>query len=396
MSSEWREVRLGDVADTLLGKTLPRGEGRTEGGNSYLRNVNVQWGHVDMSNLNTMNFSSSEQEKYSLLEGDVLVCEGGEVGRCSLLRQDLPGVFFQNAIHRVRAHEGVHSGFLALSLESLVRGGGLEGVTSKVTIAHLNQVKLRNLPISLPPLHEQRRIVDLIGAVDDAIEAAEELKAGIEQFYRQLSRSLLVKEGALTSVKDMVSVAKAGGTPSRKKPELYMGDIPWLKSGEVNNHAIIRTEECISEQALSESSAWTAPAGAVVVAMYGATAAQVGRLAAPASMNQAVLALVADETKVRADYLFHLLRGFSEDLKRLATGAAQPNLSKEVVIRQELPLPELSEQSDIAECLNEVLETLFHCASERSALRILRSELLSTLLSGVHAIPETYDELLGV
>lgn len=262
------------------------------------------------------------------------------------------------------------------------------------TFQELSGGALKKLRFLVPPLDEQRRIVDLIGALDDTIAAAERAASLADSAYVANGGRLQDAEGPCAALESLVRVARSGGTPSRKRPEFYGGSVPWVKSGEVAGELICSTSETITDTALEGSSAWLVPEGAVLVAMYGATAAQVGRLGVPAATNQAVLALLPDEETVDSDYLYHLLRSDSDRLKALATGAAQPNLSKGVIVRQEYAVPSLDIQRRLAFEMNGLSEVAAATRRLSARLRILRSNLLTGLLSGEHEIPESYDELM--
>lgn len=141
----------------------------------------------------------------------------------------------------------------------------------------------------------------------------------------------------------------AGGTPKRSVSLFYSGDIPWIKSGEVNKVHIYDSEEHISKEAIKKSSAKMVEKGAVLLAMYGATAGKVGRLHVPAATNQAILSIRSKDTKtVSNDYLFWLLSFHSEKLIRKCQGAAQPNLSKQLVDTLRVVYPVLIEQNKIS------------------------------------------------
>jgi type I restriction enzyme, S subunit len=259
----------------------------------------------------------------------------------------------------------------------------------------LNERDFVNIQLPVPPLYEQRRIVDLIEALDDTIAATELVVRRTAALYRQNHVRLRPPDVGHQPLSVLVAGARSGGTPSRKGVGLYGGDIPWVKSGEVNNPCILKTEETITEAAVRESSAWLVPAGAILVAMYGATAAQVGRLGVAACTNQAVLALVPDPARIDSRYLYHLLRSDADRLKTLASGAAQPNLSKGVIMAQEYPMPNLETQRSLGAELEAIHHAQILAAGAVSALEELRSNLLTTLLSGQHEIPESYDDTMG-
>ena len=97
----WEKVKLGDVSESCLGKMLDQQKNRGEF-HPYLANVNVRWGSFDLEDLPLMKFEDSEQERYGLKYGDLVVCEGGEPGRCAIWKNQIPNMKIQKALHRVR------------------------------------------------------------------------------------------------------------------------------------------------------------------------------------------------------------------------------------------------------------------------------------------------------
>ena len=146
----------------------------------------------------------------------------------------------------------------------------------------------------------------------------------------------------------------AGGTPPRDSIERYYegGTIPWVKSGELRERTIFDTEEHITEVALRETNLKMIPAGALLLAMYGATVGRLGTLGVPATSNQAVCHIIPDPTVAEVRYLFHALRNQVSDLVARGVGGAQPNISQGVVKGLSVPLPPLPEQRRIAEILD--------------------------------------------
>lgn len=152
-----------------------------------------------------------------------------------------------------------------------------------------------------------------------------------------------------TSKWEMVKIGdlaetSSGGTPLKSKEEYWEnGTIPWIKSGEVAQGFVFEAEEKITELALKNSSAKIFPVNTVLVAMYGATAGQVGLLKFEASTNQAVCGIFPNE-KYLPEFLYHVLKSKKEDLILLSSGGAQPNISQGIIRNFEIPLPPLSVQ----------------------------------------------------
>lgn len=144
----------------------------------------------------------------------------------------------------------------------------------------------------------------------------------------------------------------SGGTPLRSNLEYYNnGTIPWLKSGEVAQGYIYNSEEFITEEGLKNSSAKLFPVNSVLVAMYGATAGQVGILKFEATTNQAVCAIYPNE-KALPEYLYYILKQQTANFVALSGGGGQPNISQQIIKDFEIPLPPLEIQQQIVDEIN--------------------------------------------
>ena len=139
---------------------------------------------------------------------------------------------------------------------------------------------------------------------------------------------------------------QAGGTPSRSNKSYYCGNIPWLKTGDLNDGLITNIPEKITEDAVANSSAKINPAGSVLIAMYGATIGKLGILTFPATTNQACCACI-EYFAITQHYLFYFLLSHRDKFIAKGGGGAQPNISKEIIVNTEIPLPPLSEQERI-------------------------------------------------
>jgi len=158
----WPVVALGEVAETALGKMLDKGRAKGLPHVPYLRNVNVQWGHIDTDDLATMELADEDRERFAVREGDLLACEGGEIGRCAIWHGRADYLAFQKALHRIRPGGALDSRFLRYLLEHHSQTGTLARFATGSTIAHLPQQQLRRVPVPLPPVHQQRRIVEIL------------------------------------------------------------------------------------------------------------------------------------------------------------------------------------------------------------------------------------------
>lgn len=153
----WSWVRLPQIAMTELGKTLDKGKDSGEI-TPYLCSINVYWTGIAMNTIKEAKFSQSERCKYKLQSGDLLICEGGDVGRCSIWTSNID-MWYQNALHRVRSFTGINVYYLKSLIEYYKGIGLIDKICKGVTIKHFTQNALCSLLIPLPPYKEQCRIV---------------------------------------------------------------------------------------------------------------------------------------------------------------------------------------------------------------------------------------------
>ncbi|WEO76425.1 restriction endonuclease subunit S [Cryobacterium sp. SO2] len=155
------------LASTRLGKMLSSTTAGSHRSWPYLRNANVQWGRIDLHDLKEMPLSDVDRIEFELRKGDLLICEGGIVGRSALVTEDLPGIYFQKAIHRVRCNDALDPAFLYFYMQYLADSGGLEDFTTGTTIRHLTGEKLRQIPVPDTSSETQSKIVGILQAFAD-------------------------------------------------------------------------------------------------------------------------------------------------------------------------------------------------------------------------------------
>lgn len=146
----------------------------------------------------------------------------------------------------------------------------------------------------------------------------------------------------------------AGVTPSRTNPEYYGGNVPWLKTGDLNDGYVSEVPEYISELALQKTSVRLNPAGSVLMAMYGATIGKLGILEVPMTTNQACCACIPFNGLYNK-YLFYFLMGNRKNFIKMGEGGAQPNISKDKIVNYPIAIPPLAEQERIVAKIEELL-----------------------------------------
>jgi type I restriction enzyme S subunit len=197
--------------------------------------------------------------------------------------------------------------------------------------------------------------------------------------YKETSLGMLPYDWNVSSIGDIARTT-SGGTPSRDRLDYYIGDIPWVKSGELKDSIITKTEEHINESAISESNAKLFPKRTLLVAMYGATAGKVGILDIDATTNQAVCAVFPNEEAI-PEYLFYALMYRRKELLEERYGGAQPNISQRVLRAFQIPLPPLPEQHAIAHMLTTVRQSIEATERVIAAARMLKRSLMKYLFT---------------
>ncbi|CAG9932437.1 restriction endonuclease subunit S [Candidatus Nitrotoga arctica] len=183
--SKWQTSKLGDISEMCLGKMLDekKNKGELE---PYLANINVRWGGFNFSNLNKMRFEKSEQERYGLRHGDLVICEGGEPGRCAIWKDEVPGMKIQKALHRVRVRGSHNNEFVYYRLLLAGRNGELSKHFIGSTIKHLTGVGLKQVEFPYPSVEEQQKIAAALSALDSKIACNNRINAELEAMAKTL------------------------------------------------------------------------------------------------------------------------------------------------------------------------------------------------------------------
>lgn len=191
-SKAWQMRVFEDVAASRLGKMLDAKQQTGKYSYPYLANFNVQWFRFNIENLNQMDFDEDDRAEFELKDGDLLVCEGGEIGRCAVWHNEIQPCFFQKALHRVRCNRQIiHPDYLAWWFKYNCDYDGFTAIAgSKATIAHLPGIKLKQLQVAVPPIELQEQFATFVEqtdksklAIQKSLEKLEILKKALMQKY---------------------------------------------------------------------------------------------------------------------------------------------------------------------------------------------------------------------
>jgi len=339
-NAKWPMVELGDVCNLESGSrdkggAVDRGV-YSIGGEQISADNEIRFGK--MKHITEKHFS--EMKKGILLKGDVLmVKDGATTGKMGFWNYDYRAAVNEHVfIFRAKDQILVKYLFNVLLSDSFQYElkPYIKGIIGGISL------EVKKIKIPLPPLEIQEQVVAELDGYAGIIAGAKQIAQNWKPKIEIDSEWEKVKLGE-------VCETSSGGTPLKSKTEFYEnGTIPWLRSGEVAQGFVRESELFITEAGLKNSSAKIFPVDTVLVAMYGATAGQVGILKFESATNQAVCGILPNKELV-PEFLFQALKDQKEIMVQQAGGGAQPNISQGVVRNLEIPLPSLAIQKKIVE-----------------------------------------------
>jgi len=388
---EWETSTIGDEFHIQLGKMLDT-ENNVGVSKPFLGNRSVQWGEIDVANLGVIKLTNADIERFRLREGDLLVCEGGEVGRAAIWEKQLDECYYQKALHRLRAKRGYDVQLAKNLLHRYATTGALSDFVTQTSIAHLPKDKFERLPIPVPPQVEQRAIaaalgdVDaLLGALDAAIAKQRDLKqATMQQLLTGQTRLPgFAGEWETKCLGDLAVFLKGKGLPKSallpfgRHPCIHYGEL-FTKYAEEIRLIISSTDEardCVRSSAndvLMPTSDVT-PRGlakASCVIMSGVI------------LGGDILIIRPDAVRVYGTYLSHVIRREEEQVLQLVTGTTVFHLYGSDMKKFCFALPPIKEQNAIVTVLSDMDSEIDSLASRRTKTAALKQAMMQSLLTG--------------
>ncbi|MEN3802005.1 restriction endonuclease subunit S [Aeromonas veronii] len=205
------EIKLGKMLDSVKNRGVPK---------LFLGNRAVQWGYIDISDLSTVPMSRSDIEMFRLCDGDLLVCEGGEVGRAAIWNSPISECYYQKALHRLRPLHSFNSQLMASLLRYWADSGFLRNYVTQTSIAHLPREKFMEVPMPIPPVYEQTAIASTLCDTDALLTGLEQLIAKKQAIKTAAMQQLLTGRTRLPQF-----ALRPDGTPKGYKSS-ELGQIP--------------------------------------------------------------------------------------------------------------------------------------------------------------------------
>lgn len=420
MSSEWPKVRLGDHVDACLGKMLDAKKNKGEP-QPYLGNSNVRWGAFDLTDLAEMRFETHEEERYSLRPGDLVVCEGGEPGRCAIWTGPV-GMKVQKALHRIRPLDTLNNYYLFYWLRHSAAVGALEPYFTGTTIKHLTGKAIAALEMPLPPMAVQLAAVNVLKSLDDRITLLRETNATLEAIAQALFKSWFVDfdpvrakmegrtpegmdEATAALFPDGFETSELGEVPrgwrwgtlsdlatfqngyAFKSKDWTDGVHPVVKIGDVKP-GIIDLEGCsyVAHETVVGLDRFRLSRGDLLVGMTGyvGETGLVPSVEPAAYLNQRVGRMTTKSGVADLGYLYCAARSpaFKEFAEAQSHGSAQANVSGASL----MAFPAVIAPPPLMECFNgvmaDILEVILTNHEQARTLSTVRDTLLPRLISG--------------
>lgn len=415
ISNSWSIVSTKYVYKIQLGKMLQNEANSDEDVQiSYFKAADVQWENVNTDNLPVMWASMKDLNKFSVFNGDLLVCEGGEVGRAGMVYNLEKDCIIQNALHRVRSTNKAEVKYLMYMLRHIAATSWMDVLCNKATIAHFTSEKFGDLRIPLPSVEEQKMIIQLLDnqttKIDTLISKKQKLIELLQEkrqaiIYEAVTKGLDPKVSKkdsgiewlgnvpahwkLQKFKNIVSMV-GGGTPSKDNLEYWNGEIPWVSPKDMKVDYIDSSEDRITHLGLMNSSTTLIDKPSVLMVVRSGILKHTLPVAVnivPVSLNQDMKALVPKKI-IDVTFLFWMLKGIGSYILFSCTkiGATVDSIETEDLNKLMIPVPPIKEQLVIIEKIKakaEKIDLLVNKIKEQiEKLKEYRQSLISEAVTG--------------
>ena len=396
--------QLAEIIDGDRGKNYPKqDEFYPQGYCLFLNTGNVtKEGLIFEENQFIMKEKDEALRNGKLKRGDIVYTTRGTVGNAGYYNSSVPyeNVRINSGMVILRSNgEIVDARFLYQILKSEYYRPYFKQYCTGSAQPQLPIKNFSQIYLNVPDIKTQHRIADILSVYDNLIENNQKqiklLEEAAQRLYKEWFVDLRFPGHENTKIVDGVPEGwqyeklgdlvktTSGGTPSRRKSEYYVnGNIRWIKTKELNDRFIFETEEHITEDAVKNSSAKVLPEGALIVAMYGATIGKIGITAAEMACNQACCAFISFDDMISKEYLYCWLMDNREYLVSQGKGAAQSNLSQEMIRNFSLLCPDKKVIKNFTEIVTTMLENKRVLENKILMLSKARDDLLPKLMSG--------------
>ena len=341
-------------------------------------------GVINYNNVVTRDIPKKDLSQKYLQPGDIIIEKSGgsdkqPVGRVVYYDGEPNKFLFNNftGVLRVRDRDAWHPRYVFYALYGNYANGGTRRYENKTTGLHNLKTDqyVQDFAIQEQTLEYQQRVVLELDKVAELIALRKEQLAKLDELVK--SRFIELFENKYNTVKiGDVFKTTSGGTPSKAHPEYYEGGtIPWLSSGEVNAGIISSVKNHITQAGVDNSSAKMVPENSVVIAMYGATAGQVGLLRIATTTNQAVCSVLPNNSYV-PEYLYYAAKSKKDWMISQCAGGAQPNISQGIIRQMEIIDAPREKQEQFATFVEQTDKSKLAIQQSLDKLELLKKSLM--------------------
>lgn len=370
----------------------------------YLGNRAVQWGKIDISASGVVPMTQRDKKRYRLCANDLLVCEGGEIGRAAIWRNELPECYYQKALHRLRPKHGYDVRLMLAQLEYWFSTGAYADFATKTSIAHLPREKFISMPLAVPPQEDQHRMGNLFEDADDLISSLERLIAKKQAIKQGMMQQLLTGRTRLPGCCEKWSPIRLsdeggtyGGLVGKTKADFDSGSATFVTFTEVIAAPRLLGHRLARVRVRSHERQNRVLRGDVLFNGSSETPEEVA-LAAVVDFEPTSTTFLNSfcfgyrlKTHDRIDptYLAYYFRSGEgrETVFSLAQGATRYNISKTKLMNAAVTLPPVDEQRAIVDVLRDVEAELSVLHVRLAKARDIKTGMMQQLLTGRTRLP---------
>ncbi|MGZ0019922.1 restriction endonuclease subunit S [Nitrosomonas sp. wSCUT-2] len=395
----WIEKKLGDLCDVKGGKRLPKGGEFSNKGYPYIRARDIRGGRVTFDQPVYIDEKiRAKLKRYKVKKDDICITIVGiNIGDVGIIPVFLDDANLTENAAKLTNYKNTFPPFLNYYLQTQNVWELMQLIASGAAQGKLGLYKIQQVPVPVPDLSVQKKIAAILTAYDELIENNRRRITLLEKMAEEIYREWFVRmrfpghekvnkvkglpEGWKIQKLGQLFNTSSGGTPPRENTSNFNGEICWAKTGELKSTFVLDTEERISQSGIDSSAAKIYPRYTIVIAMYCAMP-DISILAVDSATNQACCAFFPKNDYFHYSYSYLLIKFAQKHMINFAHGAAQQNLSQELIKGFPLLTPTkdlITEYSKVAEPIFIQVEQLM---KTNTYLRKIRDQLLPRLISG--------------
>ena len=357
-------IQLGKMLDAEKNIGVPK---------PFLGNRAVQWGRIDLTDIGEIKLTPSDLQRFRLRKGDLLVCEGGEIGRAAVWQQSIEECYYQKALHRLRPIRGYNVQLMFNMLQRLASTGFLLNFVTQTSIAHLPKDKFETVPIPVPPtIAEQEAIAEALSDADALSESLEQLLGKKRQLKQGVMQELLTGKKRLPVFSGEWEMKRLGDVAS-----LYQSTTISAKQFTESGYPVYGANGVVGFYSQLNHETWQ-----VTVTCRGSTCGTVNRTVDRCWITGNAMVLNCDQNQqLNKEFFYHLL--CNQDFSDCITGTGQPQIVRAPLAAFEVSLPPTkAEQEAIATILSDMDAEIAALEARLSKARQLKQGMMQELLTG--------------